>query len=789
MRAYGMRLFDHHQELLDASGVDVEVARERGYRSVDTKAGARRLGFSAAQAGDGLLIPLWGVDGKVAGYQLRRDEPRVGKTGKPVKYETPFRQRALLDVHPRARAGLADPNVPLWVTEGSRKADAAVSRGLCCISVAGVWNWRGTNSEGGKALLADWESVALSGSNGSARTVYLAFDSDVMTKPEVHRALSRLSAVLTNRSANVLYVYLPDKDDGSKTGLDDYLAAGHGVDELVALASPVLRRPAIPVDGLPEIIVDGRQMRHVTADAIAALEEANDPPVVFRRGTAWTRLRSDVDEPHLEPMNQAAVRGRLARVANWFQSGEDGPIPTPPPNDVVADVLGLPEVPAPPLDRIVTAPVFGADGVLQTEPGYHYASRTFYVSDGAKIPDVPEAPTAAELDRARVLLVEDLLGDFPFVDPAEQAHAVALLLLPFARDLIDGPTPLHLVEAPSPGTGKSLMVTACLLPALGDSVAVMSEGRAEDEWRKRITSQLLRGPSAVWIDNLRYRLDTASLSAVLTTGWWEDRILGVSRIDRMPVRCAWVATGNNPALSSEIARRTVRIRLDAAVDQPWLRTGWRHPGLRGWGSEHRGDLIHAALVLIQGWLAAGRPPGTATLGMFEDWARVLGGILGHAGIAGFLDNLKAFYEVADAERLAWGAFFEQWWSMFGDNPKTASELFALTEVVDLYLGGSNEQGRRVSFGRGLAAQRDRRSGRFHVTSVGTAQRAVRWKLVLREDSARHQSEGSGSKETHSDSPDSPPEGECRESGESETAPDPEPGDAHAPAADDEWVDV
>src|SRR5204863_5893664 len=110
------------------------------------------------------------------------------------------------------------------------KGDALVSRGECAVALLGVWNWRGTNSEGGKTALADFESVALNG-----REVYLAFDSDVSVKQEVHKALERLKALLEQRDARVRVVYLDDID-GEKVGIDDYLAAGGDLDELRAVA-------------------------------------------------------------------------------------------------------------------------------------------------------------------------------------------------------------------------------------------------------------------------------------------------------------------------------------------------------------------------------------------------------------------------------------------------------------------------------------------------------------------------------------------------------------------------
>jgi hypothetical protein len=228
----------HRQRLLNAS-ITAGVACARGYRSVETKADLKRLGFTDTQCRvPALLIPVWSVFGEIGNFQLRADEPRIDQRGKAVKYELPRGAQMLLDVHPTIREQLGHPLIPLWITEGILKADAAISVGLCCIALLGVWNWRGTNGLGGKTALPDWEQVALNN-----RAVYLAFDSDVMTKREVFSALTRLGAFLKSRGAQVHYVYLPSGSGGIKTGLDDYLAAGHNVDDLLALASTELRRP------------------------------------------------------------------------------------------------------------------------------------------------------------------------------------------------------------------------------------------------------------------------------------------------------------------------------------------------------------------------------------------------------------------------------------------------------------------------------------------------------------------------------------------------------------------
>ncbi len=181
--------------LIEESGIDPTVVEERGYRTVEKKVELKQLGFSDAQRSvPGLLIPVWGVNGEIATYQCRPDQPRI-KDGKPIKYETPSGSRMVLDIHPRARKMIGDPSVPLLITEGIKKGDALVSKGLCAVALLGVWNFRGRNEDGGLTALAEWEYVALNGD----RPVSVVYDSDVMRKPTVYKALVRLKTFLEGR--------------------------------------------------------------------------------------------------------------------------------------------------------------------------------------------------------------------------------------------------------------------------------------------------------------------------------------------------------------------------------------------------------------------------------------------------------------------------------------------------------------------------------------------------------------------------------------------------------------
>src|SRR4051812_24575346 len=122
-------LLPHHAaKLLEESAIAPDVVAERGYYSETVGAHLHQLGFPSKLV-PALVLPWHGTAGGIVGHQIRPDNPRPGKNGKPRKYEFPHRAHNRLDVHPRSRAALGDPKASLVFTEGIRKADAAVSVG------------------------------------------------------------------------------------------------------------------------------------------------------------------------------------------------------------------------------------------------------------------------------------------------------------------------------------------------------------------------------------------------------------------------------------------------------------------------------------------------------------------------------------------------------------------------------------------------------------------------------------------------------------------------------------
>jgi putative DNA primase/helicase len=481
-------------------------------------------------------------------------------------------------------------------------------------------------------------------------------------------------------------------------------------------------------------IATDMDLRDLVPRTWEALKRTNNPVRLVTFGNLASRLRRRNARLVTEPLNTNSCRYEIEMHAaiRFVKGGKNNIIPTAAPRVLIDTLLAVPEPPLPPLDRIVSVPVYTAEGALLSTPGYDPHSRMLFDPGSLGPLNLPPL-TAATVARARALILDDLLVDFPFVGPSERAHAVAALLLPFVRALIDGPSPLHLIEKPTPGAGATLLAEMLLWPALGTDVPRMTVAKLPDEQRWMITAALREGPMAVLIDNVpamakdrRERLDSEALSSAITGVVWSDRRIGSSELIVVPVSCVWLATGNNPATSQEIARRCVRIRIDPGVERPELRSGFKHPMLRPWVRQHRTDLIVAALTLVRAWIDAKRPAGNATLGMFESWSAVLGGILGMAEIDGFLGNVADLQRGTDDDGQSWQALVLVWWAIHRDAVVAASDLFSDAEQI-LDLNGSDSS-RRTQFGNQLATRRDRVYSGYRIRRLGMRHGAATYKL-------------------------------------------------------------
>jgi hypothetical protein len=714
---------EHRAMLVEESSISDAIIVQRGYFTAQAADELTKLGFTIEQArAPALVIPIWSVDGEIVGHQCRPDDPRTGEGGKLIKYETPAGWNMRIDVPPAVQKDISDYRVPLWITEGCKKADSAIVRGLCCIDLIGVWNFRGTNEKGGISELGDWEKFSFKSRRGDGRIVYIAFDSDVMQKPQVRMALQRLSRILQRRGAGDIRPILIPSDRGTKCGLDDFFANGGTVHALGECVDKSLLKGS-------EIVINNRSLADVSSDAISALHATNYPPTVFVRGGEMVRIV--VDERGLtkiKNLGTPALRGILARAATWMKMGKESGTEVSPPNEIVEDLIALghwPEIP--PIISITRAPVLTPEGTLSMIPGYCAKSRV-YIASNESWPQWP-----GTVQEAAKFLSNEVLGDFPFAGDADRAHALGLMMLPIVRPIINGPTPLHLLDAPVQGTGKSLLAKVCLMPTMGAEISATTGTRDEEEWRKKIASSLLEGRAYVFLDNLSRKVDSDTLAGVLTSTEWNDRSLGSLGNINVPVRCVWLATANNAELSRDILRRTVWIRLDAHVERPEDRSEFQHPNIEQWIPEHRRTIVSALCKLVSQWIDSGKPIFSGRkLGSFEEWSRVVGGVLETAGVQGFLGNVQELRAAADADEYAWADFYRRWHTHFGSNPTKAGDLlqeFCVDEQLAGWLGDKGEASRKTRLGHLIRKRIGVVSGGYRVERYDQYGNAIRYRIL------------------------------------------------------------
>jgi phage/plasmid-associated DNA primase len=235
-------LLPWHLHQLRSSAISDAVIAARGYTSVHRPTPGyssprdllRRLSIPAWATSEdarfpGLLIPVYRATGERIGWQYRPDSPpKDAKTGRPRKYAAQVGRASVIDVHPFSKDRIIDPTVPLWITEGVKKAYALTSRGFCAIALAGVWNWRST-----LGTLGDWEDIALKG-----RNVTVVYDSDAWGNKSVGRAMERIGKWLKSKgAARVTYLIPPGVNGVLYKGVDDFFAAGGTFEQLWKAAS------------------------------------------------------------------------------------------------------------------------------------------------------------------------------------------------------------------------------------------------------------------------------------------------------------------------------------------------------------------------------------------------------------------------------------------------------------------------------------------------------------------------------------------------------------------------
>lgn len=337
------------------------------------------------------------------------------------------------------------------------------------------------------------------------------------------------------------------------------------------------------------------------------------------------------------------------------------------------------------LRGVVHSPTIRRDGSLLDTAGYDSSTELLYQpTPGLEIPPIPEVPTGADVTQAREMLLY-MIADFSFETEVDRANYLGMLLTPLMRSIAPPPYKMALIEAHQPASGKTFLARALTLIHGG---VIRSEMPHDETEVTKVVTAILDTTTApvVVFDNTTGLIQSSVLSGLLTQPRWNERRLGTGGMVDAQNDRLWVLTGNNLAISGDLDRRTMRVKIDPGMPHPELRTGFAIPDFEGWVITQRGNLLWSLLVLIRSWFASGQPlGGERGADNYRKWASSVEGILGNGGFgpARFTDPAIVSTSGAGAEDDEWRVFLEAVYSVKGSGPWTTRDILALVDDVSI----------------------------------------------------------------------------------------------------------
>lgn len=548
----------------------------------------------------------------------------------------------------------------------------------------------GTIAEGGR-------NAALASIAGRMRNSGMSVDAieAALLAENAARCVPPLDDDEVIRIAQSIGRYEPTHDVASDAAFGEMLKRVAARQSDVASTMPVAMPEVSPEQYVrPTIMVRASEVKHVTDQAEHALDTLGGVYVrgrqlvhVVRDRSAGEWLLRPQGMPVIAPLQRHRLAELLGVAAEWRQFDSKGdPRPTMVPQWVVDTLIARDEWRFPPLEGVVDAPTLRPDGTILDVPGYDEATRLIYDPGNVVYPSVPLSPSRAEAAQRFAELLDPFV-DFPFVADSDRAAVAAMILSIIGRAAIDGCVPMFSSGAPTPGSGKGLLVDVVSTIATGRPAPKMAPTDDDEETRKRLLAIAMESPPIVLLDNVEGAIGSASLAMALTAGEVRDRLLGKSSIITASLRPVWALTGNNVQLRGDLGRRVVPIGIDPGVEHPEDRSGFRHPDLLAYVRNERARLVTAALTILRAYIAADRPAhGKSAKGSFEAWDRLVrGAVIWSAGIDP-LAGVERIRQAGDSDLDNLRALLASLRAMFGDKAVTAAEIVheatSVTAAID-----------------------------------------------------------------------------------------------------------
>lgn len=432
-------------------------------------------------------------------------------------------------------------------------------------------------------------------------------------------------------------------------------------------------------DSRPTIITNPGRHAVIVDEAERALLGAGAPiyqrgpelvrPVVLDRSTSDGGVNRARGATVIQPVSAAWLHDAMSRAARWRYREKKGMSPDDPMERHARTLLARAGAWSFPVLRgIVTAPTLRADGSILQVPGYDATSGLIFEPGGCEFPPVPERPTRDEAVAA-LAKFDPLFAEFPFVDEAARAVVFSAILSGLVGQVLPS-IPLHAFDAPTAGTGKSLLAETVGAIVLGHKPSAMNQGKEEAEDEKRLATALRAGDRVIWIDNVERPITGDTICSILTQESVLLRILGKSEQVTLPCNVLVMATGNNLTIGGDVTRRSVVCRLDARAERPDQREFGFNPKVVA--AERRAEFVVAGLTALRAYVVAGRPKPLSPVGSFERWSEWVREALVWCGY-GDPDETRTAVLADDPRKGELVEVLQAWRRAWGDNALTVSE--------------------------------------------------------------------------------------------------------------------
>jgi len=279
----------------------------------------------------------------------------------------------------------------------------------------------------------------------------------------------------------------------------------------------------------------------------------------------------------------------------------------------------------PKISVVLNAPVLTEihGKLLMLEPGYSEALGGVLILGKAECspPDIPL--------EAAVTSLKGLFDDFNFQTPSDKSRAIASVFTPAFRigGLIKGHMPIDMAEADQSQAGKTYRqkLVAAIYNEIPEIISMRRGGVGSFD--ESLSQALIRAKPIIMFDNIRGKLDSQTLEALLTCdGTFLARVPHRGEVAVDTSRLSFQMTSNGIETTIDLANRASFIRIS------------KQPNGYCFKSYDEGDLLEhvkcnqpfylgCVFGVIRHWHQEGKPRTTETAHDFREWAQTLNWIV------------------------------------------------------------------------------------------------------------------------------------------------------------------